>query len=106
MPLQERQVEQLKTARAKLKFSDKWLQYASKLDDCYCLWGAIFSGVVENQNESIKTPGMVDDPVYKHVVTTINELGYPYNSIPQFNDATGRTYEQVIKVLDRAIETA
>ena len=100
MPLTQPQRERLELARKRLDKPHNWIQCASKRGNCYCLLGAIFTCSVERL--TVKE----QESLCRHVIQVIQDAGYPYVTIPQFNDQTNRTYEQVIKVLDRAIETA
>lgn len=72
---------------------------------CYCLAGALFDG-----------PGYTFDKrrneIERHLLALISRFGHrdhdghKFDSIEVFNDHQGRTYQQIIEVLESGIATA
>lgn len=94
----------LLTARALLAKRENWIQGAAKQGNCYCLWGALFYDPDKPSDWPINDHGVL----VAHIRAAIARVTGDEKccTIPMFNDMPGRTYEDVIKVLDLAIKTA
>jgi hypothetical protein len=82
-------IELMKAARALV--AKGWCQRVSRDGDRYCVWGAI---------EAVTSTSLEADRLYG----AFRDYGIKGKSITVWNDARGRTQEQVLAAFDRAIE--
>jgi hypothetical protein len=104
--------EVLKEARKLLPDEEHWTKgaYFRRLDDdgkAFCLVGAVARATRFLGPKGTFSPRERYDFSKKHLLTTIRKrTRRSYPSILHYNDAPGRTYKQIIGVLDAAIAAA
>ena len=70
-----------------------WCQRSMRQPGSVCMIGSL---TVSDFHTFTQAEGLV--------LEAIDFLGYPHRSVPGFNDAAGRTRDQVLEVFDKAIE--
>lgn len=106
-------VENLKRIRSKINTPDLWTKgkYADQRNDvtCYCLLGALYSVCLNELSEK-------NERKFRNLISNVIKVAYPDRRrhkdimtdeiIVNFNDHLDTTHNDIMRVLDIAIERA